>query len=459
MSRLRDQSGFTVVEACVAAVLLAIAAVAVLSMFDASTRATYRAEQSQVASDIAQREIEALRAKPYAQLALTSTPTAVGDTGNPRNRVSGANFYLDEAKTNSAPMVINGGSLTGGGTVAGGTVAPGPTPFTSGDVKGTIQRYVVWRNDPNCQDLLCTGSQDFKRIIVAVTLNDVGSASGTPYVELQSDAVNPTDSVASNPNLPQLGTPTVAQQFWLSDERCQVTGEPTRRTSLTDHPVRTTFQAGLNTCAATNTSRPDALMTTPPLSNPTSNNGTVDFANDLEPNPPTADAGLQFLPPDANGCNLQPASTNSYKHQHVWVSRRLNGSGSYALTGGATLKLWTRTINDVATAGKLCVILFRRTETETSGTVTAVADATITSAQPSYPIWPSGAWEELTIQMPFTAVTIPAAATSGTINHQRLGLAIGLEKAGSPSDQIMINYDNVDLESRLEVETTTPIGG
>ena len=60
--------------------------------------------------------------------------------------------------------------------------------------------------------------------------------------------------------------------------------------------------------------------------------------------------------------------------------------------------------------------------------------------------------------MPFSALTLPAAATSGTIQHDRLGLALGLEKSGSPSDQIMINYDNVDLESRLEVETTTPIG-
>lgn len=454
---LQSEDGFTIVETVVAAILLAIGAIAVLGAFDGATRATFRAEQSQVASDIAQREIEALRAKPYAQLALTSAPATSSDSDDPRWRVVGSNFALNQDRTNQSALVLQGGSLAGGGTITGASVAP-TTAFSSGDISGTIHRYVVWRNDPNCADVLCSGAQDYKRIVVAVALDSVGSGSGSPYVEVQSDAIDPTDSVGSNPNLPQLGTPTVAQQFWLSDERCRTTGEPTRAATLSDHSLRRTFQAGLNTCASTNANRPDALMTTPPLSNPASNDGTVDFANDLEPTPPTADAGLQFLLPDSNGCTLQPSGADGYKQQHVWVTRRLNGTAAYALSGGATLKLWTRTINDIATAGRLCAIVFRRTETELAGTVTAVLDTTIATAQPTYATWPSGDWGELTIQMPFSALTLPAALPTGTILHERLGLALGLERSGSPSDQIMINYDDVDLESRLEVETTTPIG-
>ena len=71
---VRSEDGFTIVETVVAAILLAIGAIAVLGAFDGARRATFRAEQSQVASDIAQRELEALRAKPYTQLALTSAP-------------------------------------------------------------------------------------------------------------------------------------------------------------------------------------------------------------------------------------------------------------------------------------------------------------------------------------------------------------------------------------------------
>ena len=454
---VRSEDGFTIVETVVAAILLAIGAIAVLGAFDGATRATFRAEQSQVASDIAQREVEALRAKPYTQVALTSAPATSGDSDSPSWRVVGSNFALNDDRTNQSPLVVQGGSLTGGGTITGASVTPS-TAFDSGDISGTIRRYVVWRNDPNCADVLCTGSQDYKRVVVAVELDSVGSGSGSPYVEVQSDVIDPSDSVGSNPNLPQLGTPTVAQQFWLSDERCEPTGDPSRAATLSDHALHQTYQASMNTCAATNPNRPDALTTTAPLSSPVSNDGTVDFASDLEPTPPTADAGLQFLLPDANGCTLQPSGANGYKQQHVWVTRRLNTSAAYSLTGGATLKLWTKTINDISTAGKLCVVVFRRTETESGGTITGVTDSVITTVQPSYGAWPSGSWGELTVQMPFSALTLPAAATSGTIQRERLGLALGLEKSGSPSDQIMINYDNVDLESRLEVETTTPIG-
>ena len=62
----------------------------------------------------------------------------------------------------------------------------------------------------------------------------------------------------------------------------------------------------MNTCATTNAEPSRRADDDRAAQQPVSNDGTVDFANDLEPTPATADAGLQFLTPDSNGCQLQP---------------------------------------------------------------------------------------------------------------------------------------------------------
>jgi prepilin-type N-terminal cleavage/methylation domain-containing protein len=143
--RLRREGGFTIPEVLVAIVLLATGAVAVMGVVDTSTRNTYRAEQTQVAINRAQQELESLRQLDYGQVALTSTPAHATDPNDPTYRVSGNNFDTDRdpAVTNNSEMVVNGVS-----GVAGGTIAPGPTAFTSGDVHGKVYRFVVWQNDP-----------------------------------------------------------------------------------------------------------------------------------------------------------------------------------------------------------------------------------------------------------------------------------------------------------------------
>ena len=95
-------------------------------------------------------------------------------------------------------MAVNGGSLYGGGFVEGGLVTPGPIPFESGNVSGTLYRYVVWRNDPSCpesealEEDLCPGFQDFKQIVVAVKLDTPANQSGERgYVEVQSETIDP----------------------------------------------------------------------------------------------------------------------------------------------------------------------------------------------------------------------------------------------------------------------------
>ena len=61
---IRSEEGFTIVEALVAAMLLVIAAAALMTTLAGSRKATIRREQSHVASDLAQRQMEALRTIP-----------------------------------------------------------------------------------------------------------------------------------------------------------------------------------------------------------------------------------------------------------------------------------------------------------------------------------------------------------------------------------------------------------
>jgi type II secretory pathway pseudopilin PulG len=457
---IRSESGFTIVEVMVAALILVIGAAALMTALAGARKATYRGEQSQVANDIAQREMEALRATPYTKLAMTSTPGHSTDQSDPRYRVSSGNFDLtgDDADPDPAPMVVDGGTLVKGGTVSGGTINPGPQPFTSGDVSGTIQRFVVWQNDQHCDDnLLCPGNQDFKRLIVFVTLDTTGSGGVRQYVELQSDAINPTDSVGSNPNLPQLGTPTVAQQFWLSDRRCEQFTEPARAT-VAPMPGHSTHDTrGLN-CLGTTADRPDALLTSAP-DEFLDIVDTLDYATDLEPTPADADAGLQLDLPAANGCDLLPASRPA-NQEHFWVSQPVNKTSPYVLKGGTTLKLFTRTINDVQVSGKLCVVVFLRTEAyaDATTTVPATTDVQLAAGSVSKPNWASDDWEELTIPMQFTPSTIPVVSPTFPKDYKRIGVVIGLDKQGGASNQFQFQYDTVRFDSRLEVETTTPIG-
>lgn len=458
---IRSEDGFTIIEGLVAAILLVAAAAALMTALAGARKATYRGEQSQVANDIAQREIEALRAVPYTKLAMTSVPAHSTDPSDPRYRVASGGFALARDGSNSWPMVVNGGALVKGGTVSGGVVDPGPTPFTSGDVSGTIQRFVVWQDDPRCEDLHCPGSQDFKRVVVAVSLDTTASGGVRQYSEIQSDVINPTDSVGSNPNLPQLGTPTVAQQFWLSDRRCQQYDEPVRDATnvASNHPTRDT--RGPN-CLSTTADRPDALLTTAP-DDTLDIVDDLDYATDLEPpvsDPPVVDTGLQMNLPSVDGCTLLPASGRSPLEEHVWVSQPVNSAADYVLKGGTTLKVFSRSINDVQISGKLCVVVFLRTEHYDSAatTVPTTTDNTLASGTISEPSWPKGEWEELTVPMQFSPSTVPEVSPTFPKDYERVGVAIGLDRQGGASNQFQFQYDTVRFDSRLEVETTTPLG-
>ncbi len=103
--RRNSEAGFTIVEAVIAAMVFVVGALAALTAFDAGTRNTYRAGESQVVVNRLQSELEKIEALPYTQVAMSATPTTSSDQNDPRSRVSGTNFVVAQGGTESAPMV------------------------------------------------------------------------------------------------------------------------------------------------------------------------------------------------------------------------------------------------------------------------------------------------------------------------------------------------------------------
>jgi hypothetical protein len=449
----------TVAEVVIATFILLLGIMATFQLFDAATRNTFRAEQSQVALDRAQRELEELRGLEYDQLAMTALPAGSSDPNDPRDRVAGTTFDVQRGGGDSRPMVYNGGSKYGGGTISGGVVNPGPEPFTSGDVSGNIYRFIVWQDDPTCA-ATCPGPQDMKRIAVAVTLDDVAVSYQRSYVEQQSEFVDPNDSVISDLE-PGEGNEITAEQFWLSDTPCEPNGSTNRVVPLADHPLHNT----LGTCAdglriGSTPGAPDALLLNQPPDTDPGDPGLPnprDYSNDayLEPVPDT-DRGVQILRQPGPGCDYSPAAPPEAEAQiHRWVSDPV--PQAFRMTGKAVLEVSTRAINDAHHRGRICVYLFVRQETP--GPVPTVTDTPILNAATLSPFfiyqpgggsfWPRNAWTKIRIQMNFNTVNIAPGL--------RLGMAISVDRTTTDVDALQFIYDHHIYPSRLEIDTTTPL--
>ncbi|MEK6277198.1 MAG: hypothetical protein AABM29_04210 [Actinomycetota bacterium] len=455
---LSDESGLGIVEVMVAAIVLILGVVGVFQAFEAASRNTYRAEQTQVALDRAQRELEKIRATDYGAIALTSQPGSSSNTNDPRYRVSGGNFALTKGNPPGTPpssysnLVVNGESLYGGGTITDGVVAPGPTHFESGDVSGDIFRYVVWQEQPGCSS--CLGNQDFKRAIVVVRLDRVGIVDyDRPYFEVHSDFIDPADSVISD-QAPGGGALVTAQQFWLTDTVCESDGSTARQDISGDHLLHNTR----GTCAngqqtGSTLGAPDALMPAGPPDPEPDDPGQplqYDYSSDayLEPSPNT-DEGLQLLRQDANGCSYTPAGATPEAKIHRWVTDPM--ASAFTMNAKASLYFFSRTINQAVQQGRLCVYLFIRSASDVD---TLIANQSTGQSYFQFSPGGTGNWPQSfpnpanKLQMQFVAQTVQPG--------QRLGVAVSVDRAVTPAS-LEFMYDHPDYATRLEVDTTTPL--
>jgi prepilin-type N-terminal cleavage/methylation domain-containing protein len=486
---IRRQDGVSMAEVMVAMLILAIGSLAVLNLITASANSSYRNQQTQVVSDRLQQEMERITALPYAKIALTGLPAGSADTSSPASRVQGVNYAVNRNGTGAAPLVYNGSALYNGGSICDanndcGVVDPTPTPFTTGDVSGTIYRYVVWQNDTTCPDASCPGSQDFKRVIVAVALNTTAPGGVRPYQEIQTQVTDPNSvppqNTCTGSSCATGGTVGTPWTFWLTDTPCDYTD---RQPLTGDHLVHSTDGVCGNAAGSPPTfnkkdasncttnilnvtscppGAPDLMVTNPPtLSTETP---LYDYSTDIQSNSPSTDKGLLMPKPSSNGCLsslFQPLTnvsgaligdpdTSRMQQIHKWVTPLIGTGFNVTLSGTGELDLWTQSINAASYPGKICFWIFERHLNNLNVPVdTPVTTNSLTYFTYSAATWPTG-WTELHIPLSFGA-NVTLGPTS------RLGFALQVERAGTSGGGLNFLYDEPSFDSRLQVNTSTPL--
>lgn len=459
------ESGMTLIEVVIAALLLTLAAIATFSMLASATRNAQRAKSTQVALDLAQEEIERLRSVPYDDLGIQFIPSPSTSAMNPDSRVEGEEFALKRNPQGElAPLIESPAGFSPRSEFTSGNIS-------AGGISGTIYRYVVWRNDPSCPESQCEGQQDYKQIVVAVQPKALGGQAERGYVEVQAKRIDPEALNEPPPSEEETGekeegSSLTAQQFYLSDTPCSSTGVTTRQEITADHLLHNT----LGTCASgmqtgATLGAPDTLLLSgPPDPDPEDplNPAFYDYSNDiyLEPTPDT-DKGLQIRHDDTAGCNYDPTGTSNPESQvHRWVSDPL--TKSLVMSGSVTLEFFTRTLNDAIYTGRLCIYLFDRSES--SGAEPVAEDTFLTDSDGGTPywiyepgdgvgFWPRNSWTKIRRQMEFADA--PYVIQPG----HRLGVALSVDIANTNGDALGVMYDHPNFPTRLEVETTASSQG
>jgi prepilin-type N-terminal cleavage/methylation domain-containing protein len=450
-----NERGFTIVEVLVAILIVSVAAMATFGLLSAATRNAQRAKANQVALEYAEQELEFLRSMKDEQLALTSNPPPAKSALSPLTRVRENEFALTRNPVGDYRKLVLNNSFYYGTEkrITTGIVSSGPDNFTNGDVSGKVYRFVVWHNDEKCEEAKCPGKQDYKQIVVIVKVNPVpNQPQETGYAEVQSNFINPTDTAENDPKANSEKKIISAQQFFLSDTPCSETGVTVRQVTTFDHPLHNTR----GTCAdrvqyGATKGAPDALLLgSPPDPTPTdpTDPPLYAYSNDLY-----AEKGLQIVKDSTIDCNFEPTgTTNPAAQTHRWVTDPM--TEEFKMTEKATLEIFTRRFPETFYTGTLCVYLFKRNLAGENTLLSNTAGGTKywKLTPEGNKAWPQE-WEGLKLTMPFLGSPIPIYAT------ERLGLAMTVERNNTGGGAIPIIYDTPRFASRLEVNTSTPIGG
>lgn len=475
-SRLREESGFTVVEVVVAALILTLGALGVLALGDAASRNTYRAEQSQVVVNRLQAELEHIRQLPFSEVALSAQPSSSSDPGNPASRVSGTTFALNEDGTNPRALAINGGTTPGGKAIADGAIDPGPESFSSGDVHGKIYRYVAFGGAPS--DCNGCSADDLKRVVIAIELDSTSSGGERAYQEVQSEIANPDTAPADN-ELPPTGGEEEDDlaTFWLTDTPCNQTSRQPLAGNHNLHNTRGICTQGMQT--GNTRGAPDLMFNEQPPETDAGTGTLYDYATDVEPaQNPATDIGTNLLKPSSaspTGCLLSapllsqldfPAlntEAEKQKQVHFWLSNSLNNDFQLLTSADATLEMWTKSINGASYSGRICIWVFKRFAAEDAVGQPVTVDIPAINVDPPLTNvahfefqrnpWPQ-AWSEISVPMHFIWSADALNSLSGlTLTAPpRLGLAITVERDGTSGTGLEFMYDHPDFESRLEVQ-------
>jgi len=437
------EHGFTIIEVVVAVALISVGVASTLRVFGASGRTAVRAQQSEVAVSQAQGEIDKLKTVPYGALALTSPPPSSADPKDPGSRVEGTSLRIRSNLSEQFVMTPAQGQAA--------AVQPGPESFSVGlgatPITGRIYRYVTWR-DESCLPLLCDGTQNTKRLTVAVAIDPTGGSSArapiwSSTVVVDPDAA-PPGSQAPPRGGPGAGDPVTAQSFYLYDTPC---GQGQRQPVTASHDTHDTASAGPS--AADNSTcdnpdpahQPDLMGATAPSDDGQSS--LFEYSSDLTGDYPGGLAlrhkGVEcrssYSPADATN----PDAAGKWS-VHAWSTAGL--PKLFHLSRLVTLSLFTVSLGGATGTGKLCATLI---------------DRQVTAGVPTDRVLGTGIYDLSTWPTTIRRLTFSFNLPQAEDVQQDHRLVLALQLRGESDNDVALVYDHPLYASLLEVATTTPL--
>jgi Tfp pilus assembly protein PilV len=183
----RDQGGLTIVEVLVAALILAVGIVGLISAFDSARRLSLLSERRTAMAHRAQLELERLQTHPYSELTMASKPSHSSEKNSPDYYVNYNSpvkcveaeaygcFAWNAESTGEEEALVKGGKECAAETECG-SVASSPTgrkcspkvvgacEWSDGLVEGDVYDFITWHTDGATKT-----EKAAKRITVVVT--------------------------------------------------------------------------------------------------------------------------------------------------------------------------------------------------------------------------------------------------------------------------------------------------
>lgn len=471
---LRRESGFTMIEMLMAALILIIGMGALVTTFTASQKLTLVAERQTSMAHRANLELERLKSLQYNQVALTGTSSswstdpssyfyASAPTGScPGTPAGAAPTYQPDHRSGGSsatePLVINGCSYTLNGSstqVSGGTIAP-VTAWTDGRFSGYVYDFITWTSDPTCSQTSSPGSacpttNDYKRITIVVTIT--GAAEPNHPAIVTAFLPNPNQNSQQNPNNPTTNCTNSG-------------GQSVPCSGVTQNPVQYFFcdssysssSCGPPACSGNNlhntllgvlgvAASPDQLESTLPTGSCTDTSGN--------PAPPCYGlnllsncVGLPITPVSSSSCGTGPPSSNSQAHS--WVTPGIPSGTTLHLTGSGGLTTYLESSSGVAVNVTVCMglyvvpggVLGLLSGNLLSTPIGAVVSANVTA----------GAGFPTPVSFNFNVGSADSIAGGGILGLPRVEVVLWL--AGSASTSVQMAYDQAQVASQVTLMTT-----
>jgi type II secretory pathway pseudopilin PulG len=416
-ARLREEDGFTIIEAIVVAVIMVIGLFSLLAAQDAFRAKTSQNVVLEAATHEAEQELEYLRSLGYKELVLSASPGTSTGYGDPREGMNGTQFRPG-TDASYAPLVINASAES--------PIAPS-RPWSAGDASGTVYRFVTQEpaGTTGCGQI-CP-----KRVTVGVTYTFAGALHSVVLSTLIADPQLAAADEITPPTTKPAQCPCWST-FFLYDTPGSFAERQAPSTDHTLH-VRDDYPDLMGTTAPPN---PYVNALSPPFE-PT----RYRYGTDLE-----ASDGLGATYPGgaiikrSGGCN----DDSDPKKSARWTTRPV--LQNTVLSGNATADLFTQLVGNLTGAGTICFTFYDWT-IDANGKV-GNKTKLVSSGWLENP-YPSGTPDEVT-------TGVFRYLNTGTTRTLTAGRALGVEITIDDSSvgAAAVYYDHPAFASSVQVEST-----